>query len=37
MTDIPAGEEMTSRYLGDLIAKDSKRWGELLKRGKAAK
>ena len=37
MTDIPTGEETTSQYLGDLIARDSRRWGELLKRGKAAK
>jgi len=37
MSDIPTGEETTPQYLGDLIARDSKRWGELLKRGKAAK
>jgi tripartite-type tricarboxylate transporter receptor subunit TctC len=37
MSDIPTAEETTPQYLGDLIARDSKRWGELLKRGKAAK
>ena len=37
MSDIPTGEETTPQYFGDLIARDSKRWGELLKRGKAAK
>jgi tripartite-type tricarboxylate transporter receptor subunit TctC len=37
MTDIPTGEETTSQYLGDLIARDSRRWGELLRRDKAAK
>ncbi len=37
MSDIPTGDETTAKYLGDLIATDSRRWGELLKRGKTAK
>ena len=37
MSDIPTGEETTPQYLGDLIVRDSKRWGELLKRGVVAK
>jgi tripartite-type tricarboxylate transporter receptor subunit TctC len=32
---IPTGEETAARYLGDLIARDSRRWGEVLKHGKA--
>jgi tripartite-type tricarboxylate transporter receptor subunit TctC len=37
MSDIPTGEETAPKYLGDLIASDSQRWGELLKRGKTTK